>query len=67
VAAAADLRIGSCPMSGLVPAEVHKVLALPDNQWPVCYLALGSHLDTGENHPFPSTRIAAEELFQFLK
>lgn len=73
LAAAADQRIGSCPMSGFVPADVHKVLQLPDNQWPVCYLAIGSHLDTGDSEnrdPVNKNerirfRLPSEELFQF--
>ena len=49
VTAAADARIGSCPMSGFVQEDVHRVLQLPANQWPVAYLAVGSHLDNKEN------------------
>ena len=45
VTAAADARIGACPMNGFVPQDVHRVLQLPDNQWPVAYLAVGSTLD----------------------
>lgn len=45
LAAAADLRIGACPMSGFLPDGVHKVLKLPNNEVPVAYLAIGSKDD----------------------
>ena len=45
VTACAGLRLGSCPMSGFLPAEVHKVLSLSTNEWPVVYLAIGSEAD----------------------
>lgn len=61
VAAAAELRIGSCPMSGFVPEEVHRVLKLPPNQWPVAYLAIGSELDPPS--PLPRFRLPLQELF----
>jgi nitroreductase/dihydropteridine reductase len=49
VAAAAELRISSCPMGGFVAADVHKVMQLPDNQWPVDWIiAIGSSLDLPE-------------------
>jgi nitroreductase len=45
IAAAADARIGSCPMSGFVPEKVHEILSLPQWEKPVAFLALGSEKD----------------------
>jgi nitroreductase / dihydropteridine reductase len=64
LAAAAELRIGSCPMSGFVPADVHRVMKLPSNQWPVAYLALGSALDDQPSKDILRFRLPMEELFQ---
>jgi nitroreductase/dihydropteridine reductase len=61
VTACADLRLGHCPMSGFVPADVHKVLELPANQWPVAYLAVGSTLDH-PNPEIPKFRVSMEDL-----
>lgn len=47
VCAAAELRIGHCPMGGLVGKDVREVLGLGENEFPVCYLAIGSNLDEG--------------------
>lgn len=47
VAAAAALKIGHCPMSGFNALEVKKVVKLPENQFPVAYLAIGSEFDEG--------------------
>ena len=56
VTIAADLRIGSCPMTGFLPDEVHKILNLPINEVPVCYLAIGSESDSFD---------ATEDKFRF--
>ncbi len=63
--AAADARIGSCPMSGFVPKDVHRVLSLPANQWPVAYLAIGSYLDNKEDANRTKFRLPWETLFTF--
>jgi nitroreductase len=63
--AAADARIGACPMSGFVPKDVHRVLELPPNQWPVAYLAIGSHVDNKEDPNRVKFRLPWEELFAF--
>lgn len=41
LAAAADLRIGSCPMGGFNADKVRTVLELPESEVPVAYLAIG--------------------------
>jgi nitroreductase / dihydropteridine reductase len=65
VTAAADARIGACPMSGFIPQDVHRVLQLPANQWPVAYLAIGSQLD-GQNSPqIMKFRLPTETLYTF--
>lgn len=70
ICAAAQERIGSCPMSGLVPADVKRVLNLPADQHPVAYLALGSTLDDEAWHAesrktFPRRRIQQHDLFHW--
>lgn len=49
--AAAELRIGSCPMSGFLPDDVHRVMKMQPNERPVAYMAVGSHLDTEQVDP----------------
>lgn len=61
--AAADARIGACPMSGFVPDDVHRVLKLPANQWPVAYLAVGSHLDNQEDPNRLKFRLPSSALY----
>jgi nitroreductase len=41
LAAAAELKIQTCPMEGFIPLEVKKILELPENVRPVVYLAVG--------------------------
>jgi len=64
VTACADLRLGSCPMSGFLPVEVHKVLSLPTNEWPVAYLAIGSEADESDPN-LPKFRVALKDLVQY--
>jgi nitroreductase/dihydropteridine reductase len=66
VAAAAELRISSCPMGGFVAADVHKVMQFPDNQWPVAYFAIGSSLDLPETDR-TKLRLKTSDLFEFHK
>lgn len=47
VSAASALRIGHCPMNGFDPDGVKKVANIPENQFPVAYLAIGSEFDDG--------------------
>ncbi len=70
VTAAADARIGACPMSGFIPQDVHRVMALPANQWPVAYLAIGSHLDddpTQQPEERFKYRLPTDTLYTFHK
>lgn len=61
--AAAELRIGSCPMSGFVPEEVHKLLALPKNEHPVAYMAIGSKSD--KLSPFKKMRLELNQIVRY--
>jgi nitroreductase len=64
VAAAAELRLSSCPMGGFVASDVHKVLQLPDNEWPVVYLAIGSTEDPSDETR-TKLRLKKSDLFKF--
>lgn len=64
VSAAAASKIGHCPMGGFEPEEVKKLLKLPENQFPVAYLAIGSALDDGTDVTKRTKfRLPLEELF----
>lgn len=63
LAAAAEEGISSCPMGGFVASDVHRVLGLPQNQWPVVYMAIGSKLDKPSSRP--KYRLKKEDLFHF--
>ena len=65
LAACAEQRLGSCPMSGFVPADVHRVMKLPQYQWPVAYLAIGSSADVGEKDAREKFRFSLEEIVQY--
>ncbi len=68
VAAAAELEIGSCPMTGFEPLGVHKVLGLSQAEHPVAYLAVGSTLDGGDPDPTRvKCRLAMDDLVQWHK
>jgi nitroreductase / dihydropteridine reductase len=60
LAAAADLRIASCPMQGFDPNGVSKVLGIPKNQKPVVIMALGH--DNFEELPFAKWRYPMKDI-----
>lgn len=51
LAAAAEAKIASCPMEGFNSVEVAKILSLPDNLYPVVYLAVGKVAEEDGTHP----------------
>lgn len=51
-------------MGGFVASDVHKVLHLPDNEWPVVYLAIGSTEDP-EDTTRTKLRLKASDLFKY--
>lgn len=51
LAAAAELKIASCPMEGFMPSEVAKILDLPGTLQPVVYLAVGQKSDQESGIP----------------
>jgi len=61
LAAAAEAEIPSCPMEGLIPSEVHRVLDLPANLLPIAYLATG-HATPGADGTYPRFRFPASDL-----
>jgi nitroreductase len=60
LAAAAETRVASCPMEGFNSNEVTKILSLPENLAPVCYLAVGRKAEGEE--AFPRFRFPASDL-----
>jgi hypothetical protein len=53
-------------MGGFEAAKVHQILKLPEDQWPVVYLAIGSTLDIPNeqlNGARPKLRIRYQDLF----
>lgn len=62
LAAAAETRVASCPMEGFNSNEVTKILSLPDNLVPVCYLAVGRKAD--DDGTFPRFRFPTSDLVQ---
>ncbi len=60
LAAAAELKVASCPMEGFNPVEVSKILSLPETLVPVCYLAVGRKAEGEE--AFPRFRFPASDL-----
>ncbi|MCB9801294.1 MAG: nitroreductase family protein [Pseudomonadales bacterium] len=60
LAAAAELRIDSCPMEGFLPAEYAKILQMPDTLIPAVSLALGYRKEGPER---PKFRFSNEDLF----
>jgi len=60
LAAAAELKIASCPMEGFSPEGVATVLGLPHTLIPTAILALGLHDPTAQQYPrfrFPQAEI----------
>lgn len=66
LAACAELKISSCPMGGFIAKDVHQVLQLPENQWPVVYLAIGSTEDP-EDLTRTKLRLKSSDLYQWHK
>lgn len=63
LAAAAEQQVASCPMEGFNPAEVAKILNLPETLVPVVYLAVGE--DAGEaGAPYPRFRFPESDLIE---
>lgn len=67
LAMAAHLKIGTCPMGGFKPAEVHKVLRMQDDEYPVAYLAIGHYDDSDKEfdslaNPVPKLRIQISDI-----
>ena len=63
LAAAAEAKIASCPMEGFNGVEVAKILSLPDNLFPVVYLAVGKAADEDGTHSrfrFPESDLVQE-------
>ena len=65
LAAAAELEIDSCPMSGFDPKAYQEMLGLPENQVPVALLSIGYRAET--ETPYPKFRLSNETLFKFIK
>jgi nitroreductase/dihydropteridine reductase len=63
LAAAAELRVASCPMEGFMPSEVAKILELPATLVPCVYLAVGKEPADG-GAPFPRFRFPAADLLK---
>jgi nitroreductase len=64
LAAAAEAKIASCPMEGFNPAEVSKILNLPETLVPVVYLAVGDSTD--EDGTYPRFRFPESDLVQVI-
>ncbi len=60
LAAAAELKIDSCPMEGFDPEQVHTILELDDTLVPVVYLALGKASGPVQT---PRFRFPVDDLF----
>ena len=65
LAAAAELEIDSCPMSGFDPKAYQEMLGLPENEVPVALLPIGYRAET--ETPRPKFRLSNETLFSFIK
>lgn len=63
LAAAAELKIASCPMEGFMPSEVAKILELPATLVPCVYLAVGKEPADG-GAPFPRFRFPETDLLK---
>jgi nitroreductase len=62
LAAAAELKIASCPMEGFMPSEVSKILGLPESLQPFVYLAVGQKSD--QESGIPRFRFAESDLIE---
>ncbi len=60
MAAAAELKVDSCPMEGFVNEEIDKILNLPSHLKSMAYLALGNRLKDPEK---PKFRFPDKDLF----
>lgn len=68
LAAAAELKIHTCPMEGFVPTEVKKMLELPENVDPVVYLAIdGSQISSSEGDNDIKFRFPREDIIRELQ
>ena len=63
LAAAADLKIDSCPMEGFENLSFQKELGLPEYIIPCALLALGYRATDDEAQNFAKTRFTKEDLF----
>jgi len=63
MAAAAELKVDSCPMEGFVNPEIDKILNLPPHIKSTAYLALGNRLKDPEK---PKFRFPDKDLFTHL-
>jgi nitroreductase len=64
LAAAAELKIASCPMEGFSPDGVGAVLGLPHSLVPTALMAVGLHDPTAQS--FPRFRFPQAELVQWI-
>jgi len=64
LAAAAELGIDSCPMEGFDRDAFKKILALPEDHYPVVVLALGNHAK--DDVAYPKYRFPESDLFNTI-
>lgn len=64
MAAAAELEIDSCPMEGFAPAEVDRILGLPEQYRSVALLPIGYR---ALGPAYPKARFPKEDLFVNVK
>jgi nitroreductase len=63
LAAAAELRIPSCPLEGFDPAAVAKEVGVPDTHAVVCLMVVGrAHADATVANPHPQFRFPEAEV-----
>jgi nitroreductase len=55
ITVAANLKIDACPMEGFEADKVKKILALPEHEFPVAYLALGKAAEEAKSKPYPKS------------
>jgi nitroreductase/dihydropteridine reductase len=63
LAAAAEAHVPSCPMEGMIPDDVARILNLPENLHPVVYLAVGQ-ATPGDDGTYPRFRFPVSDLIQ---
>lgn len=67
LAAAADLRMGSCPMGGFNPVDLKEKLQLPANEFPVVLMAIGTApSEDAEVNAFPKLRFNLNEIVRYF-